>query len=114
MVHKKQDMPHSLRNNLRGGRGEVETDVVYGGDQMLGKATLFNRLTIKPGYSIGYHTHDTDAEIYYVLSGEIAANDDGEWVTMHEGDAMFTGGGQGHSLENRSGSDAVILAIVVA
>ena len=33
---------------------------------------------------------------------------------MHEGDAMFTGGGQGHSIENRSGSDAVILAIVVA
>ena len=84
------------------------------GDEMLGKATLFNRLTVKPGSTIGGHTHETDAEIYYVLSGEVVANDDGAEVIMSAGDAMFTGGGGYHALENRSGSDAVILAIVIA
>ena len=39
---------------------------------------------------------------------------DGKEVVMTEGDAMFTGGGEHHSVENRSDKDAVILAIVIA
>lgn len=114
MVHHSKDLQRLSRENLRGGQGVVETAIVYKADEMLGKATLFNRLTIKPGSSIGGHTHETDAEIYYVLSGEVVANDDGAEVVMTEGDAMFTGGGGYHALVNRSGADAVILAIVIA
>ena len=114
MVHHSKDLQRLQRENLRGGHGPVATEIVYKADEMLGKATLFNRLTVKPGSTIGGHTHETDAEIYYVLSGEVVANDDGAEVIMGAGDAMFTGGGGYHALENRSGSDAVILAIVIA
>jgi mannose-6-phosphate isomerase-like protein (cupin superfamily) len=114
MVHHSKDLEHLFRENLRGGHGPIETDVVYKKEELLGKATLFNRLTIKPGSSIGGHDHVTDAEIYYVISGEIVVDDNGKEVTMTEGDAMFTGGGEHHSVENRSDKDAVILAIVIA
>ncbi len=114
MVHKNADMAHLIRENLRGGKGIVETDVVYKGEELLGKATLFNRLTVKPGSSIGEHTHTDDAEIYYVLEGEVIALDNGCSVTVRKGDCMFTGGGESHALENRSCEDAVILAIVLA
>lgn len=114
MVHKNADMVHMLRENIRGGNGKVETDVVYKGEELLGKATLFNRLTIKPGSSIGEHAHTEDAEIYYVLEGEVTASDNGKPVVLNKGDCMFTGGGETHSLENTSDADAVILAIVLA
>ncbi|MBE6994491.1 MAG: cupin domain-containing protein [Ruminococcaceae bacterium] len=114
MVHKTEDMPHLFRENLRGGHGPVETDVVYGPEDLAGKATLFNHMTVKPGSSIGRHAHVQDAEIYYVLEGEVVVDDDGKEVTMHKGDAMFTSRGEHHSLENRSDRDAVVLAIVIA
>ena len=114
MVHHSKDREHLIRENLRGGKGIIETDIMYKADEMMGKATLFNRLTIKPGSSIGGHDHVQDAEIYYVLEGEIVVDDNGKDVVMTKGDAMFTGGGEHHAVENRSDKDAVILAIVIA
>ena len=113
MVHHSKDLQRLQRENLRGGQGVVETAIVYKADEMLGKATLFNRLTVKPGSTIGGHTHETDAEIYYVLSGEVVANDDGAEVIMGAGDAMFTGGGDYHSAKNVSGKEVKMLAIVI-
>ena len=53
MVHKNADMAHIIRENIRGGRGKAHTDMVFGPEDMHGKATLFNRMTLEPGTSIG-------------------------------------------------------------
>lgn len=114
MVHKSNDREHLVREGLRGGKGIIETDVMYKAEEMMGKATLFNRMVIKPGSSIGPHHHVQDAEIYYVLEGEVTVSDNGTEVVMTAGDAMFTGGGEMHMVENRSDKDARMLAIVIA
>ena len=92
MVHHSKDLEHLFRENIRGGHGPIETDIVYKKEELLGKATLFNRLTIKPGSSIGGHDHVTDAEIYYVLEGEIVVDDNGKEVvmTVKVGDKVIT------------------------
>ena len=114
MVHKNAEMEHTVRENIHGGVGKIETDIVYKADEMMGKATLFNRLHLTPGSSIGEHPHDDDAEIYYVVEGQVVVTDDGKEIAMEAGDAMFTGGGQRHSLMNRSDKEAIVLAIVIA
>lgn len=114
MVHKNADMEHTVRENIRGGVGRIETDVVYKAEEMLGKATLFNRLHLTPGSSIGEHPHNEDAEIYYVVEGQVVVTDNDKEIVMEAGDAMFTGGGDRHSLMNKSDKEAIVLAIVIA
>lgn len=114
MVRKSSEMEHLFRENIRGGVGKAETDVIFKSDEMLGKSTLCNRMTLKPGSTIGEHDHVSDAEIYYVIEGEVYGVDNGTPIKMEKGDAMFTGNGDRHALENRSDRDAVILAIVLA
>ena len=114
MVHKNADMAHIIRENIRGGRGTAHTDMVFGPEDMHGKATLFNRMTLEPGTSIGEHPHEQDAEIYYVLKGSVTVYDCGTPHKLEEGDAMFTCCGESHRLVNDSGDTAVILAIVIA
>lgn len=114
MVRKKNDMAPLVRDSIRGGIGPISTDVAFTPEEMIGKATLFSRMTIMPGKTIGEHAHTEDAEIYYILEGEVVANDNGTEVIMTAGDAMFTGGGATHAVENKSDKPAMLLAIVIA
>lgn len=58
------------------------------------------------------HWHETEDELVYVISGELTLIEDEETVLRH-GDAAGWKAGQpiGHSLENRSDSDAVVLIV---
>ena len=82
-------------------------------DELLDKATMVAEITIPPGSSAGEHTHGPDAELYYVLSGTLRMTDNGITKDLVAGEAVFTGGGTSHSVENVSDSPASMLAIVI-
>lgn len=73
-----------------------------------------NQLRMPPGsWSSQRHWHTGEDEFVYVLSGEVVlVTDDGEEI-LRAGDAAgFKAGDQnGHHLQNRSKSDAVVLEI---
>lgn len=73
-----------------------------------------NLLRLPPGaWSSQRHWHTHEDEFVYVLSGEVTlVTDDGEEV-LKAGDAagFKAGDGNGHCLQNRSGSDALVLEV---
>ena len=103
----------STVSNLRGGKGDLCKEDIFLATESLDKFRLCATITIPDGCSIGEHSHGPDAEIYYVLSGNLQVTDNGITKELSPGDAVFTGGGTSHSVVNVSGKDATMLAIVI-
>ena len=60
---------------------------------------------LEPGCSIGYHSHETNSEIIYILSGEARClYDDGE-ERLTAGDCHYCPRGHSHSLINASATE---------
>jgi mannose-6-phosphate isomerase-like protein (cupin superfamily) len=78
-----------------------------------GAGRLFARGVLTPGSSVGYHAHEGDYEIYYILSGKGLGNDNGEECTLEAGDSFLTKNGSSHSLENIGDVDLEYIAIIL-
>jgi mannose-6-phosphate isomerase-like protein (cupin superfamily) len=112
MIKRQADMEKEVRERMRGGTGTVEMTHIYRKDELKGKTRLFARLRLPPGSSIGYHTHDGEEEVFYILRGTATVTDQGAISTLGAGDAILTGGGGGHAIAN-NGSDTVELLAVI-
>ena len=67
---------------------------------------------LEPGASIGYHTHETNSEIIYILSGDAKVKYDGEMLDLPCGKAHYCPQGHAHSLINDSDSTVIFFAAV--
>lgn len=75
----------------------------------LGKI-MYGRLEV--GSSIGYHKHETNSEIIYILHGNgKCLYDEGEEI-LEAGDCHYCPKGHSHSLINNSEKDLVFFAVV--
>ena len=92
--------------NFKGGDGEVIAKMFFDGKVRIMKAVL------KPGCSIGKHTHETNSEVIYCLSGKGDIIVDGEPELLEEGKVHYCKKGSTHELKNNYASDLVIFAIV--
>ncbi len=68
---------------------------------------------IPAGGSVGNHTHEGEAEIYQVISGEAIYDDNGEKKRVAQGDVMVCYDGEMHGIENNSERDFVFTAIII-
>ena len=99
---------------IAGGVGEAILHHKFEREQLFGKSRLVAEIILRPGHSVGMHPHGPDAEIYYMLSGELVSiSADGGEEPFLPGDTMLTGGGDSHSVRNDSGEDAKMFAIVM-
>lgn len=114
MTRTRKENRLDLRTNLRGGDGTIKMYHLFEENELLGKAKMCTRLVVEPGCGIGSHPHDPEAEIYYVIRGELTMDDNGETRHMYEGDIMITGNGAVHGLKNESDSTAEVFAIILA
>ena len=57
MFKKSSEMVREIKDNMRGGKGEIELTHIFMQNELKGKARLFARITINPGCSIGLHEH---------------------------------------------------------
>lgn len=112
MIKAKEEMRLGSVTGLRGGIGELYQEHVLEKAETGGRTDLFCIFTIEPGRTIGLHTHDTNAEVYYVMEGEIEVNQNGELHTVKAGDVVFTADGQSHSVANNTDKAAKMLAII--
>jgi mannose-6-phosphate isomerase-like protein (cupin superfamily) len=88
--------------NFRDGKGPVQVTHIMEKTELRANCRLFSKVTLPPGSSIGYHLHDKEEEVYFILSGQGEVNDNGEIRTVNPGDAVLTGNGASHSIENKS------------
>lgn len=112
MVKWQDQMAAEVRQKMRDGKGEVEILHVFRQEEMRGRCRFFARMRLKPGCSIGVHPHEKDEEAFYILRGEGQATEDGRTYTLRPGDALLTGGGSTHSIENCKPEPLEVLAVI--
>ena len=112
MITRTGDMQTETRVNMRGGKGSVTLEHWFKPESFGAKVRLCTRMTLEPGASIGNHTHETEDEIYLVIAGAGRILENGEWVSIRAGDAILTGKGGTHGVEN-SGTEPLVIAAVI-
>ncbi|HHY36913.1 MAG TPA: cupin domain-containing protein [Firmicutes bacterium] len=113
MIRFGKDMVRQVRERVRDGKGEVEMIHAFTKEELNGKARLCALTRIPPGASIGYHPHEGEAEIYYILHGQGRVNDNGNIQVVGPGDAVLTGGGASHSIENIGEEPLEFFAVIL-
>jgi quercetin dioxygenase-like cupin family protein len=68
---------------------------------------------LKPGTSIGYHTHENNEEVYVILAGKGMMTINGEPHEVHAGDVILNKPYGSHGLANNSDTDLKILVFEV-
>lgn len=94
-------------------RGSIVKNHILTAEETGGRTRMFARIDIEPGAMIKEHAHVEDAEVYYVLEGELTVTDDEAVRILHPGDVVFTADGHRHSIENRTAEKAAFLAVIL-
>lgn len=99
--------------NLRDGIGPASVQTLIGKGDLLQDVSFVGIVRLEPGSSIGYHLHDSDGEIYYVLSGSGKFyKSKTETIDIQEGDLTYIHPSSGHGIVNTSKEELTLLAIV--
>ena len=91
----------------------ISTSLINSEEELNGKGRMFSHITVAPHSGIGYHKHDGDMEIYYVLSGKANYNDNGTLLEIGPGDVTFTPSGMGHAVDNPYDEPFEMVALIV-
>ena len=73
-------------------------NLINGPEELNGKGSFFAHVHLLPGHGIGYHVHEKDSEIYYILRGKGEYSDNGTMSTVEAGDVTLCPPGAGHSI----------------
>lgn len=92
--------------HFRGGEKETITQM-YTDDSV---KIMYGRL--EPGASIGLHTHETNSEGIFILSGTGKTIYDDTEEALSPGDCHYCPQGHSHSLINNGNEDLVFFAMV--
>ena len=99
-------IPETVIPHMRGGEGELIRRIFVNEDTRI----MRGRLT--PGSTIGLHTHETDSEMIFILSGAGKVLCDGEYEPLSAGSVHYCPKGHAHSLINDGDEDLEILAMI--
>lgn len=113
MLKKQDEMVKEIKERMRGGKGSVELTHAFTQEEFIGKCRLFARVVLEPGCSIGMHTHDREEEVYYIISGKGTVDDNGDIYMLKPGDAVKTGNGSYHAIENTGTETLVMIAVIL-
>ena len=113
MIKTKSEMQKEVRERMRDGKGPVEILHVFRKEELRGKTRLFARLRLPKGSAIGYHIHEGEEEVFYILSGSGFVTEQGVSTRVGPGDAVLTGGGGGHAIENLDDEPLDLLAVIL-
>jgi len=106
MIIKKEEIIKVEKPNFLGGEGTLDAFISM---DELGKIL---RATLKPHSSIGFHTHEENYKVLYVIKGNGKVLENGVESPIKEGEIAYCKKGQGHSLINDTDSDLEFFAVV--
>lgn len=113
MIKRLADQRSQVRENVRGGTGVIKNLHLLEESETGGLCSLCSLLILEPGSSIGAHAHETDAEIFYILEGQLTALENGSQVVLNPGDCTFTSGGEVHGICNKGDISVKLLAVII-
>ena len=113
MIQSSSEYQQELRHAMRGGNGDVRFDYIWKPEEdMHSLNRLYSKIILNPGCSIGYHIHENEEEIFFILQGNASADDNGVKKNLKTGDSMITRSGEGHSIACSGNEPLVILAVI--
>lgn len=101
-----KEMEAQVLPKFKDGEGELIAKMQFDG---------MNRIlygTLPSGSTIGYHKHETNSEIIYILKGNGKCLYDDVEEILSEGDCHYCKKGHSHSLINDSDDDLTFFAVV--
>lgn len=113
MIRKSHEMEKEVRERMRDGTGTVEVLHVFRSRELKGHTRLFARLRLPSGSSIGFHRHEGEEEVFYILSGAGQVSEGGVLTAVAPGDAVLTGDGGGHSIANPGPEPLEFMAVIL-
>ncbi|MDO4280511.1 MAG: cupin domain-containing protein [Peptococcaceae bacterium] len=113
MIIRDQEQVSETMENYAGGQGKIDFKTVVPPALLKDEAKLFKVLSFDAGAAIGDHAHVDNYEIYYILEGEGIAVDNGQEITVHPGDVVYTADGATHSIRDAGDGNLVMLACVI-
>ena len=90
----------------------LDVDRVLDAGEYESPLKLIAKLVLRPGSSLGYHTHEGEEEIIHVLSGTAAYNDDGTETRLHAGDSCICLSDHGHSIACAGEEPLTVYAVI--
>ena len=112
MIRKVKDQRSEMVESCCGGKGIIELHHMLEKSDFKGKCSLSAKIIMPTGTTIGLHPHIEDEEIYYILKGKGRIVDDDAIEEVGPGDAIVTGAGSKHALENIGGEVLELIAVV--
>ena len=113
MIRKLSDMETEVREHMRGGEGSVTFRHILKKDDFTAPVRLCSVLTIPPGAGIGSHQHLAEDEIYIVAHGSGILDDGKTKTRVASGDAVLTGNGEAHAIQNDGDKPLELIAVIV-
>jgi quercetin dioxygenase-like cupin family protein len=99
--------------DLHDGKGMTLIYSFFQGELDPSSAAFFDFI-LKPGTYVGYHRHEGNMEIHYILSGKAEYFQDGKREVLEAGDAMLVKSGESHAVRNIGDEDLHGLGFFVA
>ena len=99
---------------FHGGKGIVQYRRALGPEVFRTNWGYIDHLAIPSTASVGYHRHDLQEEIYYVLSGKGRVIVNGETALITAGDAVPVRLHEAHAFENSGSDDLELMVIGIA
>lgn len=99
-------IPVKVIPHMRGGEKEFHVSM------FTDSLTKIMKGRLAPGASVGLHTHDTNCEVMYFLSGTGKVLNGDAYDSVGPGTCHYCPRGHAHSLINDGESDLVFFAIV--
>ncbi len=112
MIRRADAMRAVHNENFRGGNGTLTMHHILEAEEMHGKGSLFARVILPPGASIGEHTHTGNFETFYILKGRAKLTDNGQILELGPGDGHLCDDGGSHALENIGAEDLELVAVI--
>ncbi len=106
MIIKYNEIEEQRIQGFKGGNGELVTRNYVDENNKIMMSHL------KPGANIGYHSHDLNSEIIYILSGEGYFKYDDTTERVKAGDVHYCPKGHAHAFYNDGTEDLAYFAIV--
>ncbi|HET6487762.1 MAG TPA: cupin domain-containing protein [Spirochaetia bacterium] len=113
MIKTHAEMEREVRQKMRGGQGSVEIVHIFRPQELKGKVRLMAHLRLEKGSSIGFHVHEGEEEVFYILRGAGMVSEGAEPRRVTAGDAVLTGGGAGHAIENPGDEPLEFMATIL-
>ena len=115
IIRKAKDRETVLLEQRFGGPGVVNaTKLINSDEELYGKGRLFNDNILEKNCGIGFHMHNGDGELYYIVSGEAEYEDNDHTITtLHAGDLTITCSGEGHGITNVKDEPCRVIALIL-